>query len=140
MADPVVLVNFSVVKQKLSPVHLRDYISDAARAEELGFVRAWFGEHHFRPRQWTGSPIQVCTAVAARTERLRVGTAVALLPSHDPIRMAEDVAICDTLSRGRFDFGFGRGSQYEERTPEVHHSMRLFADEAAPALHELAAS
>ena len=56
----------------------------------------------------------VCTAVAARTERLRVGTAVALLPFHDPIRMAEDVAICDILSGGRFDFGIGPGSQFEE--------------------------
>ncbi len=91
-----------------------DYISDAVLAEELGFTRAWFGEHHFRPCQWTGSPIQVCTAVAARTEHLRVGTAVALLPFHDPIRLAEDIAVCDILSRGRFDFGFGPGSQYEE--------------------------
>ncbi len=91
-----------------------DYISDAVLAEEMGFVRSWYGEHHFRECQWTGSPIQVCTAVAARTERLRVGTAVALLPFHDPIRMAEDVAICDILSGGRFDFGIGPGSQFEE--------------------------
>ena len=91
-----------------------DYISDAVLAEEMGFVRSWYGEHHFRECQWTGSPIQVCTAVAARTERLRVGTAVALLPFHDPIRMAEDVAICDILSGGRFDFGVGPGSQFEE--------------------------
>ena len=91
-----------------------DYISDALLAEEMGFVRSWYGEHHFRECQWTGSPIQVCTAVAARTERLRVGTAVALLPFHDPIRMAEDVAICDILSGGRFDFGVGPGSQFEE--------------------------
>ncbi len=44
-----------------------DYISDAVLGEELGFVRSWYGEHHFRECQWTGSPIQVCTAVAART-------------------------------------------------------------------------
>ena len=91
-----------------------DYISDAELAEELGFVRSWYGEHHFRPCQWTGSPIQLCTAVAARTEHLRVGTCVKLLPFHDPIRVAEDVATCDILSRGRFDFGIGPGSQYEE--------------------------
>src|SRR6476659_7316990 len=78
-----------------------DYISDALLAEEMGFVRSWYGEHHFRECQWTGSPIQVCTAVAA-------------LPFHNPIRRAEDVAICDILSGGRFDFGVGPGSQYEE--------------------------
>ena len=91
-----------------------DYLSDAVLAEELGFIRSWYGEHHFRECQWTGSPIQLCTAAAARTERLRVGTAVALLPFHNPIRMAEDVAICDIISGGRFDFGIGTGSQYEE--------------------------
>jgi alkanesulfonate monooxygenase SsuD/methylene tetrahydromethanopterin reductase-like flavin-dependent oxidoreductase (luciferase family) len=91
-----------------------DYISDAVLAEELGFKGAFFGEHHFRECQWTGSPILVATAVAAKTERLRVGTAVSLLPFHDPIRIAEDVAIADVISGGRFDFGIGPGSQYEE--------------------------
>ena len=91
-----------------------DYVSDAVFAEEMGFVRSWYGEHHFRECQWTGSPILVCTAVAARTTSLRVGTAVALLPFHNPIRMAEDIAICDILSGGRFDFGIGPGSQFEE--------------------------
>jgi len=91
-----------------------DYISDALLAEELGFVRSWYGEHHFRECQWTGSPILVCTAVAAKTTTMRVGTAVALLPFHNPARLAEDVAIADILSNGRFDFGIGPGSQYEE--------------------------
>jgi alkanesulfonate monooxygenase SsuD/methylene tetrahydromethanopterin reductase-like flavin-dependent oxidoreductase (luciferase family) len=91
-----------------------DYISDALLAEEMGFVRSWYGEHHFRECQWTGSPILLCTAVAAKTSQLRVGTAVALLPFHDPIRVAEDVAICDVMSGGRFDLGIGPGSQYEE--------------------------
>jgi alkanesulfonate monooxygenase SsuD/methylene tetrahydromethanopterin reductase-like flavin-dependent oxidoreductase (luciferase family) len=91
-----------------------DYIGDAILAEELGFERAWFGEHHFRPDQWTGSPIQLCSAVAARTEKLRVGTAVSCVPFHDPRRLAEDVAIADLLSKGRFDFGVAPGSQYEE--------------------------
>ena len=91
-----------------------DNISDAVLAEELGFVRSWYGEHHFRPCQWTGSPMLVAAAVAARTEKLRVGTAVTLLPFHDPIRVAEDAAILDNLSGGRFDLGVGPGSQYEE--------------------------
>lgn len=96
------------------PKMYADYISDAVLAEELGFVRSWYGEHHFRPCQWTGSPMLVAAAVAARTEKLRVGTAVTLLPFHDPIRVAEDAAILDNLSGGRFDLGVGPGSQYEE--------------------------
>ena len=91
-----------------------DYISDAVLAEELGFTRSWYGEHHFRPCQWTGSPMLVATNVAARTERLRVGTAVTLLPFHHPIRVAEDAAVTDILSGGRFDLGVGPGAQYEE--------------------------
>ena len=51
---------------------------------------------------------------AARTSKLRVGTAVTLLPFHNPIRVAEDAAIADILSGGRFDLGVGPGSQYEE--------------------------
>jgi alkanesulfonate monooxygenase SsuD/methylene tetrahydromethanopterin reductase-like flavin-dependent oxidoreductase (luciferase family) len=91
-----------------------DYIGDAVLAEELGFTGSWYGEHHFRDCQWSGSPILVATAVAAATQRLRVGTAVSLLPFHDPRRLAEDVATADIISRGRFDFGIGPGSQYEE--------------------------
>ena len=91
-----------------------DYISDAVLAEELGFTHTWYGEHHFRECQWTGSPMMVATAVAARTERIRVGTSVVLLPFHNPIRVAEDAAIADILSNGRFDLGVGPGSQYEE--------------------------
>ena len=92
----------------------RDYISDAVLAEELGFVASWYGEHHFRECQWTPSPMLVAASVAARTTVLRVGSAVSLLPFHDPIRVAEDVAVTDLLSGGRFDLGVGPGSQYEE--------------------------
>jgi alkanesulfonate monooxygenase SsuD/methylene tetrahydromethanopterin reductase-like flavin-dependent oxidoreductase (luciferase family) len=91
-----------------------DYISDAVLAEELGFVASWYGEHHFRECQWTPSPMMVAASVAARTTRLRVGSAVALLPFHDPIRVAEDAAVADLLSNGRFDLGVGPGSQFEE--------------------------
>lgn len=91
-----------------------DYIGDAVLGEELGFAGSWYGEHHFRECRWTGSPILVATAVASRTGHLRVGTSVALLPFHDPRRLAEDVAIADIISGGRFDFGIGPGSQYEE--------------------------
>jgi alkanesulfonate monooxygenase SsuD/methylene tetrahydromethanopterin reductase-like flavin-dependent oxidoreductase (luciferase family) len=91
-----------------------DYISDAVLAEDLGFVASWYGEHHFRECQWTPSPMMVAAAVAARTTTLRVGSAVSLLPFHDPIRVAEDAAVADILSNGRFDLGVGPGSQYEE--------------------------
>jgi alkanesulfonate monooxygenase SsuD/methylene tetrahydromethanopterin reductase-like flavin-dependent oxidoreductase (luciferase family) len=92
----------------------RDFVGDAELAEELGFDFSWYGEHHFRPCQWTPSPLVVCAAVAARTERLRVGTSVVCLPFHDPLRIAEDAATVDALSAGRLDLGLGVGSQWEE--------------------------
>jgi alkanesulfonate monooxygenase SsuD/methylene tetrahydromethanopterin reductase-like flavin-dependent oxidoreductase (luciferase family) len=91
-----------------------DFISDAVLAEELGFDFAWYGEHHFTACQWTPSPMLVMSAVAAKTERIRIGVSVLCLPFHDPIRVAEDIAVLDIISRGRVDFGIGVGSQYEE--------------------------
>jgi alkanesulfonate monooxygenase SsuD/methylene tetrahydromethanopterin reductase-like flavin-dependent oxidoreductase (luciferase family) len=92
----------------------RDYISDAVLAEELGFDFSWYGEHRMTPCQWTPSPLTVCAYVAAKTERLRVGPQVLCLPFHNPLRVAEDVAVIDLMSNGRFDFGVGVGSQFEE--------------------------
>ena len=92
----------------------RDYIGDAILAEELGFDFSWYGEHHMTRCQWTPSPLTVCAWVAARTQRLRVGPQVLCLPFHNPLRVAEDVAVIDLMSNGRFDLGVGVGSQYEE--------------------------
>ncbi|MFO1466656.1 MAG: LLM class flavin-dependent oxidoreductase [Steroidobacteraceae bacterium] len=91
-----------------------DYVGDAVLAEELGFDFSWYGEHRMTPCQWTPSPLAVCAWVAARTTRLRVGPQVLCLPFHHPLRVAEDVAVIDNLSGGRFDFGVGVGSQFEE--------------------------
>lgn len=92
----------------------RDYIGDATLAEELGFDFSWYGEHRMTRCQWTPSPLTVCAWVAARTERLRVGPQVLCLPFHNPLRVAEDVAVIDLMSNGRLDLGVGVGSQFEE--------------------------
>jgi alkanesulfonate monooxygenase SsuD/methylene tetrahydromethanopterin reductase-like flavin-dependent oxidoreductase (luciferase family) len=91
-----------------------DFIDDAVYAEKLGFDFAWYGEHHFTRCQWTPSPLVVCAAVAAKTQRLRIGTSLVCLPFHNPLRVAEDVAVVDIISGGRFDFGIGVGSNWEE--------------------------
>ena len=104
----------------------RDYISDAVLAEELGFDFSWYGEHRMTPCQWTPSPLTVCAAVAAKTTRLRVGPQVLCLPFHNPLRVAEDVAVIDIMSGGRFDFGVGVGSQFEEfRTFRIDPNERV---------------
>ncbi len=91
-----------------------DYISDAVLAEELGFDHVWLGEHRMTADQWTPSPLMVLSTIAAHTTRVRLGPAVLCLPFHNPLRLAEDLAVLDVLSQGRLDVGIGPGSQYEE--------------------------
>jgi len=77
--------------------------------EAWGLDCVWLGEIHFNPaRSVISAPIAVATAIAARTKRLRVGTAVQVLPLNHPLRIAEDAATVDQLSQGRFEFGIGR--------------------------------
>jgi alkanesulfonate monooxygenase SsuD/methylene tetrahydromethanopterin reductase-like flavin-dependent oxidoreductase (luciferase family) len=78
-------------------------------AEELGIDAVWMAESHFNPdRAVLSSPMVVGTAIAARTKRLKVGTAVQVLPLGNPIRIAEETATLDQISKGRLEFGVGR--------------------------------
>ncbi len=88
--------------------YYKNFFEEVSCAEESGFDSIWLGEHHFC-RYICPAPQIVAAAVAQRTKRLRIGTAIALLPHHDPIRLAEDYALVDLLSGGRLDFGVGRG-------------------------------
>ena len=91
-----------------------DEISQAVEAERLGYDRAWFAEHHFS-RYGIDPAIHLTVAnVAARTNRIRLGTAVTVLPFIPPIRAAEELATLDILSGGRIDWGVGRGYQRHE--------------------------
>ena len=92
----------------------RQVLDDAARqvqyAESLGFHSAWLAEHHFTRYSIGSSSLVVAAHIAARTETIRLGTAVLVSPLHNPIRLAEDTATLDALSGGRLDVGFGRGT------------------------------
>lgn len=82
-------------------------------AEELGFHCAWFTEHHFHALGgMMPNPQVIMAAVAERTKRIRLGTAVTLLALHNPLRVAEDLAMLDVLSGGRVDVGIGRGMEW----------------------------
>jgi len=80
-------------------------------AEALGFDSVWTAEHHFTEYGHCASPAVTLAAVAARTERIRLGTGVVVLPLNHPLRVAEDFAFLDNLSGGRVDVGVGRGYQ-----------------------------
>jgi len=79
-------------------------------AEPLGFDSLFSLEHHFTGYAMSPSPTQLLSYYAGRTKRIALGTAVIVLPWHDPVRVAEQIALLDVLSGGRCLFGFGRGA------------------------------
>ncbi|MFW5416851.1 LLM class flavin-dependent oxidoreductase [Nocardiopsis sp. CNT-189] len=80
-------------------------------AEELGFDGVRLAEHHFRDYGAVPSVLTFLGHLAARTERLRLGTGIVVLPLYDPVHVAEQAALVDVVSGGRLDFGVGRGYQ-----------------------------
>jgi alkanesulfonate monooxygenase SsuD/methylene tetrahydromethanopterin reductase-like flavin-dependent oxidoreductase (luciferase family) len=89
----------------------RDYVELFVAAEELGFDSGWVAQHHFDASQGgLPSPFPFLAAVAERTSRIHLGTAVVTLPLEDPIRVAEDAAVLDALSGGRLELGVGSGT------------------------------
>jgi alkanesulfonate monooxygenase SsuD/methylene tetrahydromethanopterin reductase-like flavin-dependent oxidoreductase (luciferase family) len=85
-------------------------IEQAVRAEALGFESVWPVEHHFTSvASVLSCPSMLLAAIAARTERLRLGTAILQLPLAHPLRIAEEIASLDVLSAGRVELGIGRG-------------------------------
>src|SRR5215475_14028652 len=86
----------------------------AQTAEALGFRSVWLAEHHFSTYGYLSRPAQLATYIAAKTTRLRVGTAVIVVPLHHPLVVAEEIATLDQLAGGRVDVGLGRGYQHYE--------------------------
>jgi alkanesulfonate monooxygenase SsuD/methylene tetrahydromethanopterin reductase-like flavin-dependent oxidoreductase (luciferase family) len=100
-------------------------------AEELGFYGAWLAEHHFTRYSMASSSLILATHLAARTTRIRIGTAVVVSPLHNPIRIAEDTAMLDLVSGGRLDVGFGRGTsgyEYSGYNVAPEESQERFQD------------
>ncbi len=86
-------------------------IDSSCRADELGYECVWLAEHHFQRLGTVPNPAVVLAAIATATRRIRLGSAVAVLPLSDPIHVAEDYALVDVLSGGRLNMGVGAGSQ-----------------------------
>ena len=94
-------------------------------AEPLGFDSLWAVEHHFDNYAMIPDVVQFLTYMAGRTSRIQLGTAVIVLPWHDPVRVAEQIVMLDILSRGRLLVGFGRGAARLE-----YDGFRIPMDEA----------
>jgi luciferase family oxidoreductase group 1 len=100
--NPLVKTEHQIVKEQLDLMQA---------AEDLGFDSIWPAEHHFTEYGYCASTALMLAPIARVTKRIRLGTGVAILPFHNPLRVAEEFALLDLMSDGRLDFGVGRGYQ-----------------------------
>jgi alkanesulfonate monooxygenase SsuD/methylene tetrahydromethanopterin reductase-like flavin-dependent oxidoreductase (luciferase family) len=112
---------------------LAEHLALGDLAEPLGFDSLFALEHHFTGYAMSPSPTQLLSYFAGRTKRIVLGTAVIVLPWHDPVRVAEEIALLDILSGGRCLFGFGRGAASVE-----YAGFRIPMEEARPRFVETA--
>ena len=107
----------------------RSHLDLIVQSERLGFDHAWLSEHHFIEDGYSPSLFPIGAAVAARTQRIRIGTFLLLLPLHNPVRVAEDSATLDLISDGRFDLGVGlgyrRGEFEDQGIPAAERAGRM---------------
>src|SRR5258706_3381574 len=87
--------------------YYREALEQVRYAEQLGYTSVWFTEHHFSRHGIVPSSLAVLAYLAAVTTTIRLGTAVSVLPFHNPIQLAEEAATVDLLSDGRLDLGVG---------------------------------
>jgi len=139
--DPLFGLAYDVLQHDVSlGAHTPRLYADLERAEELGYDSVWFGETHRRKpgHGHAPSPLVVAAAAAARTERLLIGTAVLLMTTSTPLQIAEQAAVVDQLSQGRFllgvapglevfrDFGFANfGFEPSDLQPMMTESLDL---------------
>jgi len=112
-----------------------DHLKVWEQADRLGFEGLWLGEHHFTAYNMTPSPNVMLAAVSQRTKRMRLGIMVNVLPFHQPLRLAEEIAMLDLLTHGRLECGLGRGVDeqeflrlkmpYEEARPRFEEGLEL---------------
>ena len=111
----------------------KEHLALGDLAEPLGFDSLFALEHHFTGYAMSPAPTQLLSYFAGRTKRITLGTAVIVLPWHDPVRVAEQIALLDILSGGRCLFGFGRGAASVE-----YAGFRIPMEEARPRFVEAA--
>jgi alkanesulfonate monooxygenase SsuD/methylene tetrahydromethanopterin reductase-like flavin-dependent oxidoreductase (luciferase family) len=98
-------------------------IDQVCYAEKLGFSDVWLTEHYFTGESVYNDALTFASALAMRTERVRIGFAVVQMPFHHPVRLAVQLALLDNLSNGRIDVGVGKGTIYNEYE-FVGHGLR----------------
>ncbi|MCK1675223.1 LLM class flavin-dependent oxidoreductase [Bradyrhizobium sp. 150] len=110
---------------------INNAVEQTVAAEHAGFDTAWYAEHHFNNYSLCPSPLMMVAHCAGLTRRIRLGTAVCVLPLYNPARLLGEIGFADTVSNGRLDLGIGSGYQkfeFDRFGVDLDHSHALFAE------------
>ncbi|OKJ94525.1 methylene-tetrahydromethanopterin reductase [Streptomyces sp. CB03234] len=119
------------------PEALRDTVALARELEALGYHRFWVSEHHGVPGVAGSAPTVLAAAVAAATHSIRVGTGGVMLPNHQPLVVAEQFGVLESLFPGRIDMGLGRSVGFTDGIRQALGHGKKDADDFAGQLQEL---
>jgi len=111
---------------------IRDTLDLAQHCERLGYDRFWLSEHHGLPTIVGSAPEILMAAIAARTERIRIGSAGVMLPHYSALKVAEQFRVLEALAPGRIDLGVGRAPGGDMRTARALNPNAYAAAEAFP--------
>jgi len=116
-ALPLSVIDFATVRPGQSIGEgLQDSVALAQKAEELGYERVWYSEHHNMPSIASSAPAVLMAHIASQTERIRLGSGGVMLPNHSPIVIAEQFGTLAELHPGRIDLGLGRAPGTDPQT------------------------
>jgi alkanesulfonate monooxygenase SsuD/methylene tetrahydromethanopterin reductase-like flavin-dependent oxidoreductase (luciferase family) len=110
---------------------LRHSIDQAVASEKAGFHTAWFAEHHFNNYSLVPSPLMMVAALSGLTSKIRLGTAVCVLPLYQPQRLLSEIGFADIASNGRLELGVGSGYQqfeFERFGVDVNNAPAVFSE------------
>ena len=137
MSEPLIL---SVLDQSVSvagsseDAAIRDTLQLAEHCERIGYARFWVSEHHALPTIVGSAPEMLMAAIAARTTRIRIGSAGVMLPHYSALKVAEQFRVLEALAPGRIDLGVGRAPGGDMRTaralnPNAHAAAEDFPEQ-----------
>ncbi|CAM5628745.1 LLM class flavin-dependent oxidoreductase [Streptomyces xanthochromogenes] len=143
MSSVIATTRFSVLDRSRvraghdGPQALRDTVALAREAERLGYHRFWVSEHHSVPGVAGSAPAVLAAAVASATATIRVGTGGVMLPNHQPLVVAEQFGVLESLFPGRIDMGLGRSVGFTDGIRRALGRGKEDADDFGGQLGEL---
>lgn len=130
LRPPLSVLDLAIVRRGGSSAEaLAETTTLAQRAEALGYHRFWVAEHHNMPSVASTSPPVLMAHLAARTERIRIGSGGIMLPNHPALVVGEQIAALEALNPGRIDLGLGRAPGADQRTAAALRRGALGAED-----------